>query len=91
MTSQYFIVNECLALLKQADMPSIKKLRIEIQLIQMKRLLLRDDFPAESCEETLREVLIDIRKIRKGEHNSDTFSSLMGRMGLILNLPGWEL
>ena len=90
MTPQYSIVNECLVLLKEVDMQPIKKLRIEIQLMQMKRLLLDENFPVESCGDTLREVLSDIRKIRKGEHDTDTVGSLMGRMGRIMNLPRCE-
>jgi len=68
-------------------MPPIKKLRIEIQLMQMKRVLLDENFPLESCRDPLREVLSDIRKIRKGEHDMGTVSSLMERMGRIMNLP----
>jgi len=90
MTPQYCIVNECLVLLKQVDMQPIKKLRIEIQLMQMKRVLLDDNFPLESCKDPLREVLFDIRRIRKGEHDTDTVSSLMERMGRIMNLPRCE-
>ena len=41
MDNQYRIINQCLQLLKQSEMPTIKKLRVEIQLIQMKRLLLK--------------------------------------------------
>jgi len=87
MTPQCFIVNECLALLKQADMPPIKKLRIEIQLIQMKRLLLRNDFPAESCEDILREMLSELRRVGKGEHDADTVSTLIRYMGRFVNMP----
>lgn len=53
----------------------------------MKRLLLDENFPVESCEDTLLKVLSDIRKIHKGEHDTDTVSSLMKRVGRIMNLP----
>lgn len=90
MTAQYSLVNQCLALLKQADMQPIKKLRIEIQLIQMKRLLLNEDALVESCEDTLLEVLSDIGRIRKGEHDQDIVGSLMGRLGHLLDVPKGE-
>jgi len=45
MIPQYRIVNECLPLLKQTEIPIITKLRIEIQLMQQKRLLLDADNP----------------------------------------------
>ncbi len=36
------IINQCLWLLEQSDVPTIKRLRIKIQLYQMQRLLLHD-------------------------------------------------
>jgi len=85
MIPQYRIVNECLPLLKQAEIPSIKKLRIEIQLIQLKRLLLHESGPDWSCDqETLSEVLSDLRKIRDGECGVDAVSDLTKRLGGII-------
>jgi hypothetical protein len=45
MDPRYSIVNQCLQLLKQSRIPTTKKLRVEIQLFQMKRLLLNDAIP----------------------------------------------
>ena len=55
MDHQYSIINQCLQLLKQSDMPTIKKLRVEIQLIQMKRLLLNEAIPKD-----------EVRLLRRG-------------------------
>jgi len=86
MIPQYRIVNECLPLLKQAEIPSIKKLRIEIQLIQLKRLLLHEGGPDWYCDEdTLSDVLCDLRKIRDGEGAVDAVSHLTKRLGGIID------
>lgn len=47
MDPSYIILNECLQILGQSEVTHIKKLRIEIQLIQLKRLLLKDDLPKD--------------------------------------------
>jgi small ligand-binding sensory domain FIST len=40
MLKQYSILSKCLAELKTSDLPIIEKLKIEVQLIQTKRILL---------------------------------------------------
>ena len=40
MLKQYSIVSKCLSELKSSDLPVIEKLKIEVQLIQTKRILL---------------------------------------------------
>jgi hypothetical protein len=40
MLKQYSILTKCLAELKTSDLPIIEKLKIEVQLIQTKRILL---------------------------------------------------
>ena len=40
MLKQYSILSKCLSELKKSDLPIIEKLRIEVQLIQTKRILL---------------------------------------------------
>ncbi len=42
MDYQCGIINECLHLLKQSSMPTRKRLRLEIQLIGIKKLLVYD-------------------------------------------------
>jgi hypothetical protein len=40
MLKQYSVLSKCLAELKKSNLPVIEKLRIEVQLIQTKRILL---------------------------------------------------
>ncbi|MBJ6727128.1 hypothetical protein [Geomesophilobacter sediminis] len=43
MLKQYRILTDCLYLLKNSHLPVMDKLRLEVQLIQAKRLLLNDE------------------------------------------------
>jgi hypothetical protein len=95
MDHQYSVINQCLQLLKQSDMPTIKKLRVEIQLIQMKRLLLNDAVSSQvmhgSCGEDVFEgLLCQMRRICGGNCESDALSELMSRIGGMLTVLGGE-
>ena len=95
MDQHYSIINQCLQLLKQSDMPTIKKLRVEIQLIQMKRLLLNDALSTEimygSCgEEVFEGLLNQMRHICKGNVEADALADLMKRIGGMLALLGGD-
>jgi hypothetical protein len=95
MDNQYRIINQCLQLLKQSEMPTIKKLRVEIQLIQMKRLLLNDALPNEvrcgSCGEDVFEGLLSqMRGICAGSCDGDALADLMSRIGGMLTILGAE-
>lgn len=95
MDNQYRIINQCLQLLKQSEMPTIKKLRVEIQLIQMKRLLLNDAIPNEvrcgTCGEDVFEgLLCQMRRICGGKCEGDALSELMDRIGGMLTILGSE-
>lgn len=91
MGYQYIIVNQCLQLLKQSNLPTIKKLLVEIKLIQMKRYLLDDDeFSSKqkswSCGENVFDTLLSqMRKIRCG-HNEEVLTDLMERMSGMLTV-----
>lgn len=93
MDQQYSIINQCLQLLKQSDMPTIKKLRVEIQLIQMKRLLLNESLPTDiikgSCGEDVFEGLLhQMRRICGGGCEGEALSDLMERIGGMLSVLG---
>ena len=95
MDNQYRIINQCLQLLKQSEMPTIKKLRVEIQLIQMKRLLLNDALPNEvkcgSCGEDVFEGLLSqMRGICSGDCDGEALIELMERIGGMLTILGSE-
>ena len=75
MDHQYSIINQCLQLLKQSNLPTIKRLRVEIQLIQMKRLLLNDAISPE---------------VKFGPCGSEVFVGLLGQMRSICGGGGCE-
>jgi len=95
MDNQYRIVNQCLQLLKQSDLPTIKKLRVEIQLIQMKRLLLNDGISKEvrngSCgDDVFVGLLCEMQKICDGNADGEVLAELMDRMAGMLSVLGSE-
>ena len=95
MDRQYSIINQCLTLLRQSEMPTIKKLRVEIQLIQMKRLLLNDALTNEvkcgSCGEDVFEGLLSqMRGICGGTSDGEALAQLMDRIGGMLAALGSE-
>jgi hypothetical protein len=95
MDLQYSIINQCLQLLKQSDLPTIKKLRVEIQLIQMKRLLLNDAIPTEiqsgSCSmEACEQLLRQMRAICVGSCDQSALSELMDQIGGLLIVLGGD-
>ena len=95
MDQQYSIINQCLQLLKQSDMPTIKRLRVEIQLIQMKRLLLNETIPEEikcgPCGRDVFEALLgQMRRICAGSYEGDALTDLMDRIGGMLTVLGGD-
>lgn len=95
MDHQYSIINQCLQLLKQSDMPTIKKLRVEIQLIQMKRLLLNDtlasDMSRNGCGDDVFEGLLSqMRRICCERYEGEALTDLMERIGGMLNVLGGD-
>lgn len=95
MDRQYSIINQCLQLLKQSDMPTIKKLRVEIQLIQMKRLLLNDNIITDAVrdsggEDVFEGLLAQMRRICGGGYEGEALSELMERIGGMLHVLGGD-
>ena len=71
MNAQYRTINYCLQLLKESNMAAVKKLRVERQLIQIKRLILKHDRPDQlaygpSSQGSLDASLMDLRKTCTG-------------------------
>lgn len=95
MDQQYGIINQCIQLLKQSDMPTIKRLRVEIQLIQMKRLLLNEaisrDVMSGPCGKDVFDGLLNqMRKICGGSCEGETLRELMDRIGGMLHVLGGD-
>lgn len=97
MEQQFGIINQCLHLLKQSDLPAIKKLRTEIQLIQVKRLLLKDGLSNDmKCgpggEDMFDGLLCQMRKMCGSNCDHDALTEVMDRIGgVIAALGGKEL
>jgi hypothetical protein len=95
MSHKYIIVNQCLQLLKQSNLPTIKKLLVEIKLIQMKRLLLDEEVPSTTlcgyCGENVFETLLcQMRRVSGGDYEGETLADLMERMSGVLTVLGYQ-
>jgi hypothetical protein len=95
MDQQYSVINQCLQLLKRCDLPTIKKLRVEIQLIQLKRLLLNDTISSEILlssggDEMFQGLLCQMRTISSGNDKADALSELMNQLSGMLTLLGGD-
>jgi hypothetical protein len=89
----YTVINQCLQLLTRSNLPAIMKLRVELQLLQIKKLLLNDALLNEvmcgSCGEDLFEGLLNkMRMISLGNGKTDALADLMDTVGGILSLLG---
>lgn len=91
MDQQYSVINQCLQLLKRCDLPTIKKLRVEIQLIQLKRLLLNEAISSEILlssggEEMFQGLLYQMQTINSGSAKADALAELMNQLSGMLTL-----
>ena len=85
MLKQYRILIMCLIELKKSDLPMIEKLRLEVQLIQTKRLLLDEDVIARvngvaSSEREFRELYEVIKQICSPASEAPDFEGLNRRL-----------
>lgn len=94
MDGQYRIVNECLLLLKQSEMPIINKLSVEAQLIQLKRLILRNedassDLKCLSCgDDVFRKLLCQMQRICADRSARDDLTDFTDHLGYMLTALG---
>lgn len=79
--NRYSIINQCLQVIKESDIGTVEKLKIETMLIRAKILLL-DEVPAppaESCvsgDRAFEALLAEVRKIGCGHTREATVASL---------------
>ncbi|HBA87233.1 MAG TPA: hypothetical protein DCZ75_04370 [Geobacter sp.] len=88
MNPQYSTVNQCLQLLNQSDIPLTNKRRVELRLIQMKRLLLNDQSETKfelSINDMFYEVHCKMQKICNRGCNEDMLCELMLRLDGLLS------
>lgn len=88
MNRQYSLVNECLKLLREKEIDPIQKLRIDVQLIQLKGLLLvgeMDDAAADSFMVSLLAVCRNISKLDGGASASAAFDEVTGGLQRLID------
>lgn len=92
MDSRYSLINDCLEVLRQCNMPSIPKLRLEVQLFHIKLLLLRDevsrDTKARYCSES---VLQGLHRQMVGLRDGDPEGVSVEAVGTRLQQIGFDL
>jgi hypothetical protein len=89
MSPQYLVAKQCLQLLKEINLSCTKKLRLEIQLIQLLRLLLQEDVTATEAgpcsKEAFDELYQSVCAMHRHHHAShDAITAITERLGGIL-------
>lgn len=88
MSPQYHVAKLCLQMLKGSEMPTRKKLRLEVQLIQLLRLLLSEDLACTvvgpCSKKAFDELLEEVTAIREKRGMPGDINSAMERLGGIL-------
>lgn len=87
MNRQYNLVNECLNLLRDRDIALAQKLRIDVQLIQLKGLLLVREMDEDTADCFMVSLLAICRKISKldgGEGASVAFTEVTSELQRII-------
>ncbi|WP_324080100.1 hypothetical protein [Geomonas sp.] len=80
VTPQYQIVNQCLRLLRQANLSRLDALRIETRLIQLKRLLLITEGLNLLGEEHFEELLSGMCMICEEECRKEALLMYLGQL-----------
>lgn len=89
MNHQYRVLTHCLKLLQESRVSELKKLRVAFQMVQLKRLLLKDDLPNEvTCgpcsEEVFNGLLAEMSSISRGAGREDAVDVLLVRLNEVL-------
>lgn len=88
MNRQYHLVNECLSLLRDRDINAIQKLRIDVQLIKLKGLLLVREMDEDAADSFMVNMLAICRKTAKldgGEGHSAVFAEVTHELERIID------
>lgn len=89
MNHQYRVLTHCLKLLQQSKVSELKKLRVAFQMVQLKRLLLKDSLPDQvTCGPCSADVfdglLAEMGRISRGECRQDAVDDLLIRLNEVL-------
>jgi hypothetical protein len=72
MLKQYLILNMCLSELRKLQRPNVERFKLEILIIQIKRLLLEDEIEARIKDDAVNEgSFIELHAKLKNTHGSD--------------------
>ena|SRR6185369_14469597 len=85
MLTQYEILSMCLSELKKSHLPIIDKLKLEVQLIQAKRLLLDDEIGAKvkgvvSSEREFRGLYHEVKQLCSRDGESGEVGGLISHL-----------
>lgn len=85
MLKQYSILTSCLSELKTSSMPTVEKLKLEIQLIQTKRILFDHEVEHrvagdESSETEFRDLYCLVRRVSSSCDASGEISSVTAQL-----------
>lgn len=87
VNNEYRTVNHCLELLKSCDLPRPVKLRVELQLIQLKRLLINETVSVG--DDNWQALLAHMRTLKESAPEEEELVSVMGEIkSLITGLNG---
>jgi hypothetical protein len=90
MSEQYFIVMKCLHNVKSADMPSFKKVRLQIQFLHLLRLLTETDLGddntrPDNCTNIAFRTISDLSaKIGESKQDPLLINELLVRLGAMI-------
>ena len=82
MLRHYGILNGCLEILKNSSLPAVIKLKLEVQLIQIKRILLNDQVKhpvswVASCEQVFTDLQESIQTVCNSAETDGEAESLL--------------
>lgn len=83
MNDEFRAINHCLQLLKSCDIPRLLKLQVELQLIQIKTLLINDTLT--SSDTTFQQLLTHMRALEENAAHDDNLVNVMGEIKTLLS------
>jgi hypothetical protein len=87
MNKYYSTTKRCLEMLRKSSLQPVKKLRIELQLIEIKRLLLEETVVCELCkDEAFEDLFLWMERICEGDCNRDVTAEFMEWLGSVMNM-----
>ncbi|MBJ6751380.1 hypothetical protein [Geomonas anaerohicana] len=87
MSPQYQVIKQCMQLLKESNISAVKKLRLEIQFMQLLRVMLNQDLTEDvrgvCSKDAFDQLHLEVRALRH-DGRSENVNELMEHIGNIL-------